>query len=60
MDGTAELMQLVELLRLGATTTRRIADARVRDRAELYQIVAEAERMADDLQQICNRPPQPN
>ena len=60
MDGTVELMQLVELLRLGATTTRRIADARVRDRAELYQIVAEAERMADDPQQICNRPPQPN
>ena len=60
MDGTVELMQLVELLRLGATTTRRIADARVRDRAELYQIVAEAERMADDLQHICNRPPQPN
>ena len=60
MDGTTELLRLVELLRLGATTTRQIADMRVRDREELYQIVAEAERMAEDLQRICDRPAQPN
>ena len=60
MDGTAELLKLVELLRLGAVTTRQIADIRLRDREELYQIVEEAERMADDLQRICDRPPQPN
>ena len=60
MDGTDELLRLVELLRLGAATARRIADIRVLDREDLYQIVAEAERMADDLQRICDRPPQPN
>ena len=60
VDGTAELLQLIELLRLGAATTRQIADMRMRDRDELYRIVEEAERMADNLQRICDRPHQPN
>ena len=58
MDGTAELLRLVELLRLGAATGRRIADLRGRDRDAIYRLCEEAERMAVDLKCICDRPPE--
>lgn len=51
-DGTAELIKLAELLRLGLATTRDIAAIRPRDYCELMDVVARAETMADDLDRI--------
>lgn len=52
VDGTAELIKLAELLRLGISTTRDIASVRPRDYCELMNIVERAEAMADDLDRI--------
>ena len=55
MEGNAELLRLAELLLIGAEATRKIADARVLDREELYAITVRAKQMAAELRWICER-----
>ena len=53
MEGDVELLRLAELLTIGATAARAIADARGQDRAVIYSLSIQAEAMADTLRQIC-------
>lgn len=59
MDGSAELVQLAELLRLGAQTGRQIAVFRPRDAAEIEHLAAQVEKMADAIDEIAGRGPDP-
>ena len=56
MDGTAELLQLAMLLRMGATTAREIAIVRKADLQEIYTLADQAEAMADDMERVARRP----
>ena len=51
-NGTAELIKLTELLRLGLQTTRQIAAIRPQDYEMLMNIADRAETMAHDLDNI--------
>ncbi len=53
LEGDAELLRLAELLTIGATTARAIADVRGQDRAVIYSLSAQADAMADTLRRIC-------
>ena len=55
IEGNEELLRLADLLLIGSDTTRRIADARVFDRDELYVIVSQARALAEELKAICQR-----
>lgn len=52
MNGTAELLQLAHLLRLGANTARDIATIRERNATEIYSLADEAELMASKIERI--------
>lgn len=52
MDGTAELLQLAHLLRVGANTARDIATVRQVNAAEIYCLAKQAETMAEDVERI--------
>ena len=51
-DGTATLIKLTELLRLGLRSTREIALTRPKDYAKLMEISDRAEQMAVEMDQI--------
>lgn len=52
MDGSAELLQLAHLLRVGAGAARDIAMLRPNDIVKIEALAGEAERMAQDLEAI--------
>ena len=56
MDGTAELLQLAHLLRVGATTAREIAILRKVNAKEIHSLAVQAEMLAEDLERISRTP----
>lgn len=56
MDGTAELLQLAHLLRVGAETARDIAEVRLLDATEIHSLADRAEVMAGDIERIAGTP----
>ena len=56
MDGTAELLQLAQLLRVGANTARDIATIRKVNATEIYFLADQAEVIADDIERITRTP----
>lgn len=56
MDGTAELLQLAHLLRVGAITARDIAAVRKVNATEIYSLADQAEVMAEDIERIARTP----
>ena len=56
MDGTAELLQLAHLLRVGASTARDIATIRKVNVTEIKSLADQAEVMAEDIERIARTP----
>ena len=52
MDGTRELRELNEMLRIGLRTVREIANLRPKDYDRLMDIAERSEVMANDLDEI--------
>ena len=57
MNGTAELLQLAHLLRVGAEAAREIAMVRPRDADAIEHLADEAMAMADAVEAIVATPP---
>ncbi len=55
MKFDGELLELADLLRVGAGTVRAIAEARGRDRAVILRIAVQADDMAAELDGILDR-----
>ena len=56
MDGTAELLQLAHLLRVGANTARDIAIVRKVNAREISSLADQADVMADEMERITRIP----
>ena len=56
MDGSAELLQLAHLLRVGATTARAIATIRKVNATDIHALADQAEVMAEDVERIVRTP----